>query len=435
VTDPARAVDAADLVLVRALHATPLELDEGGRLAPGLLEEVPVAEANGRAFRLRLRPGLRFADGAPLGASDLAAALARLAAADAPGAWIALPILGADAVAERRAALLAGVQVLSDREVLVTLAFPMPEWPWALAAPAAAVVSARGTGAGPFQLASLQPDGAHLVANPNHWRGRPFADALVLAGADARGAARALERGEADLVLRAEAAGAGALPTAPLTATVALLEKRRLGASLEAVRRALSELDRAELSRLYAHGPSAPMETLVPPAVLGGPSAPAPAAAAAAGALPAKLTLLVLGGAPDQRAVADRLQVKLFDRGIRVAVEAEPPLRFQARLAAGEYDAALLPVTVEALAPALAAGQVALAARGPVACRRALAELAGLAPGAAAARAAALTRALDLVPLFATGLRAVPGPGVGGAVVRADGGLDLGDLWRRGGRP
>jgi len=249
-----------------------------------------------------------------------------------------------------------------------------------------------------------------------------------------------VERGEADLVLRAEAAGAGALPTAPLSATLAVLERRRLGAGLEPVRRALAELDRAELGRLYAHGPSAPMVTLVPPAVLGAapeatPGAGGAPAAGTAGAPPARLTLLVLAGAPDQRAVADRLQVKLFDRGIKVAVEAEAAPRFQARLAAGDYDAALLPVAVQALAPSLAAGQVALVARGPVACRRALAELAGVPPGAAAVRAAGLTRALDLVPLFATGLRATPAPTLGGLSVRADGGVDAGDLWRRGGQP
>jgi peptide/nickel transport system substrate-binding protein len=431
VSDPALATDPSDLALVRALHATPLEIDAGGRLAPGLLEEVPVPEAAGRAFRLRLRAGLRFSDGTPLAAADLAASLTRLLTRDGPHAWLSLPILGADAFLSGRAATLAGVQVLSDRELLVTLAFPMPEWPWALATPAAAVVSPRGAGAGPFLLQSLDAGGARLTVNPFHWRGRAFADGLVLASGDARSAAHALPRGEADLVLRPEAApGAAAwTPTPALLATVAVVNAGRLGSGADRVRRVLGSLDRAELARQYARGPSAPMSTLVPPAVL--PAAPASAATASGAAAPARLALLALADAPDQRAAAERLQVKLFDGGVRAATELEPPVRFAARLAAGDYDVALVPVQVEALAPALAAGQVALATRGPAAARRALAELAGLAPDAAGARAAALTGSLDLVPIFATGARASAGAALEGLRVGADGGVDPGDLWRR----
>ncbi|HTN52519.1 MAG TPA: ABC transporter substrate-binding protein, partial [Anaeromyxobacter sp.] len=60
--DPARAVDPADLFLVRAVHAPLLEIDAHGALAPGLLAEVPAPEEGGWVFRLRLRPGLRFSD-------------------------------------------------------------------------------------------------------------------------------------------------------------------------------------------------------------------------------------------------------------------------------------------------------------------------------------------------------------------------------------
>jgi peptide/nickel transport system substrate-binding protein len=432
VTDPAVAADPCDLLLVRAVHATPLELDADGRLAPGLLEEIPSAEAGGRAFRLRLRAGLRFADGTPLAASDLAGTFVRVLTRDGPNAWLALPILGADAFQAGRAATLAGVQVLSERELLVTLAFPMPEWPWALAAPAAAVVSRGGAGAGPFVLQALDAGGARLTANPNHWRGRPFADRLTFTWGDARAAARALGRGEADVVFRPEAtAGAAAsAPTPPLLATFAVVNWRRLGAGAERVRRVLGALDRAELGRRYARGPSAPTATLVPQPLL----APPPSAAGTApGPAPSgpqsRLVLLAAADAPDQRAVAERLQVKLFDAGVRAAAEVEGASRFAARLAAEDYDVALVPVQIVALAPALAGGQVAQATRGPAAARRAMAELAGLAPSAAAEQAERLTRTLDLVPLFSTGVRASSGPGLQGLRVRADGGIDLGDLW------
>jgi peptide/nickel transport system substrate-binding protein len=60
-----------DLLLERAVSAPLLELDDSGGLAPGVLAEVPVSEAGGRAWRLRVRPGLSNSKGAPLGAADV----------------------------------------------------------------------------------------------------------------------------------------------------------------------------------------------------------------------------------------------------------------------------------------------------------------------------------------------------------------------------
>jgi peptide/nickel transport system substrate-binding protein len=215
---------------------------------------------------------------------------------------------------------------------------------------------------------------------------------------------------------------------------VAVVNARRLGAGAGRVQGLLGSLDRAELGRLYARGPSAPLATLVPPSVL--PPSPPPAlsplpAPSSGGAPPARLVLLAAADGPDQRAVAERLQVKLFDAGIRAAAELEGQARFASRLAAEDYDVALVAVPVLALAPSQAAGQVALATRGSAAAQRAMSELAGLAPDAAAVRAAELTRALDLVPLFATGVRASTGRSLEGLRIRADGGIDAGDLWRR----
>lgn len=442
VSDPARAEEPQDLALARALHAPLLQVDRGGLLAPGLLEEVPAPELGGRAFRLRLAPGLRFADGTPLVAADVAASLSRLLARDPPSphAWVALAIAGADAVRDGRAAAPSGLAVVSDRELLVSLAFPLPEFPWALAALPAAVISPRGAGAGPFVIAARDGREVRLSANPHHARGLPYAGEVALAGADARGAARALAAAEAELVLRPEAAGSATAPGPALLATVAAVNGPRLGAEAGAVRSALGALDRAELARLFVRGPAVALAGLVPPALLPpagadapptAPAPPAPAPSPRPGA--ARLTLLVLAGAPDQRAAADRIQVKLFDRGLRAVVEEEEAPRFQARIAAGDYDLALVRVPVLGLAPALAAGQVALATRGPAACRRALAAMAGLPPEAVRAEAAALARALDLVPLFAAGLRASAAPALQGATPGPDGTVDAGDLWLLGG--
>jgi peptide/nickel transport system substrate-binding protein len=139
--------------------------------------------------------------------------------------------------------------------------------------------------------------------------------------------------------------------------------------------------------------------------------------------------LLVRADSTDQRAAADRIQVKLFDAGVRVAVEAADAAAFAVRLAAGEYDVALVSVPVLAVRPALAAGEIAFAVRGAAAARRAMSALSGLAGDDAVAAASALGRELDLVPLFAAGVRAAASPALQGLTAGADGALDAGGLW------
>lgn len=442
-TDPALALDLPDVVAARATSGALLALDVRGELVPALLAEVPQPEVGGRAFRLRLRADAVTWTGAPITADDLAAAFARLAspATASPHAWAVLPVLGADAMLAGRAAALAGVQVVGERELLVTLAAPLPEFAHVLAALPLAI-----PGAGPFAPPpSLEPHGGAIVLAHNDRcpAGRPYLSSLALAVADGRAdpraAARALDRGDLDLVLRPEPAGPRGGPAFPATvATVAALQAGRLGSGAEAVRRALGALDRADLARRYARGPSEPMATLVPPALLPGVAAPGALALASGDAPPgfpqaSRIALLVPEGASDARAAAERIQVKLFDAGVRVAVEALPRARFEARLAAGDYDVALVPVPVLSARPSLAVAQVAYAIRGPEGFRRALDALAGLPAGEVAAAAAQLESALDLVPLFASAPRATAGPAAQGLRPDPAGGFDPGELWRLGG--
>jgi len=434
---PARAAgegaDPADLLVMRATSAPLLELDARGRLLPGALAEVPAAEGDGRVFRLRLRPGLVDAAGRRLGAADLAARLGALLSGSPPSphAFVALPIAGADAVLDGRTHTLSGVQILSATELVITLAFPLPQFPLLLAAAPAGL-----PGAGPFVLAGPALAGAplRLVRNERHHEGRPFADALELHARDARIAARLLEKGELDLVLRPEALGSRVTALPALTATVAVLNPDRLGAGTEPLRRALAAIDRAELALRFVRGPAEPLATLAPSVLL--PGAPPPAApGGTAGAPPPQVVLLADAGAADQRALAERIQVKLFDRGVRVSLDlVDGATTLRARLAAGDFDAALVPVTILAPDGALAAGQIAWATRGAAAARRVMAELAApLEPGAARAAADRLARELALVPLVASGLRASAGPALEGLVARPDGAIEGGRLWRLGG--
>jgi peptide/nickel transport system substrate-binding protein len=444
--DPALAVDPADLVLVRATAGLLLEVGRDGRLEPGLLAEVPAADAEGRVFRLRVDPLARTAAGAPVLATDVARALARLLSptSASPHAWAASAVLGADEVLAGNTELPAGLQVLSEHELLVTLSLPLPELPWILATTACAV-----PGAGPFAAPPSRPGRAvalALAANPHHPRGRPLADRLVLSAADARGAARLLERGEADGVLRPDAAGDAALPLPALTATVAGVNGARLGGASAAVRGALAALDRTALARRFVRGPAVPLATLVPPAALGGdpgaepgpaqPPPPPPSRAPTAAAAPRRarpLRLLVADGAPEARAAAERLQVLLFDAGLRAAVDSVPRAAFAARTAAGDYDVAVVSVAILAPRPAPAAAQLAHALRGAGGARRALGALAGKEGADAAAAAAALARELDLFPLVASGARATAAPRLRGLVPSGGGDVDPALLWLVGG--
>jgi peptide/nickel transport system substrate-binding protein len=421
--------EPGDLFVLGAISAPLLRLDAQGRLAPGALAEVPVPEADGRAFRLRLRPDVVDAAGRRLGAVDLAAHLAELLqrAPASPNAFVALPIAGADDVIAGRARTPSGVRVLSETELLVTLAFPLPRFPLLLATPPAGL---PGAGAFAVERAAAPGEPLRLVRNDRCFEGRPFADALEVHAREPRIAARLLEKGELDLALRPEAVGARGAALPALSVTVAVVNGDRLGAAAEPLRRALASLDRAELARRFVRGAAEPLATLVPPALLPG-APPPPPPAGRAGAPPPRVALLVNAGAADQRALAERIQVKLYDRGVGASIElVEGETRLLARLARRDFDVALVPVTVLAADAALAAGQIAWVARGADAGRRVTAQLAALGadPAAVVAAADRLAAELGIVPLVATGLRVSASPSLEGLVVRPDGAVDAGGL-------
>jgi hypothetical protein len=423
--DPALAREHQDAFLARALHATPLTFAaRGAALAPGLLAAVPEPQQGGRVFQLTLREGLRFSDGSPLLARDVAASLARLLRPEtgSPHGWVTVAVQGAEEVLDGRAASLSGVRVLYDRELLVTLSFPFPAWPSALAALPAAVVSAAGAGAGPFRREGRD----RLVANDLHWRGRPYPDALALSAPDPRAVARGLDEGTIDLSLRPEPA-VGGQPLQPLTLAYAAVNGRRLGAGAPAVRRVLGTLDRKDLVHRFVRAPAEPLTGLLPDELL--PAAPA-AAPPTGGAGPARVALLVPGWLADARAVGERLQVRLFDAGLHPALESLDQARYAARLVAGDYDVALVLVPLLADHPTLAAGQVAQAVAGARAARRAEQLLEGAGPEGPAAAAEALRAELDLWPLYRAATRVRVAPGAGRADPSNDGAIDPGDLWR-----
>ncbi len=426
--DPARASSMPELAAARAAHATLLEVDERGALRPSLLATLPESGDGGRSFRLRLAPALRFQDGAPVTAADVAATLSRLGSPWAAHGWVAAPIRGFDAVREGRARSLAGIEILSDSELRIELAYPFPGFPYALAALPAAVVhvgpGGEIAGAGPFRPTGSGGASLRMVAFDGCSAGRPFTDALVLAVADPRGAARALARGEADVVLRPEPQAGAPAGEPSLDEVVVAVVSRRLGALAEPTLGALAALDRAELTRLV-RGPARPLAALLPPPLLTGhPPAPRPR-----GPLPPRLGLLLPAEAGAPREAAERIQVKLYDRGVRVAIESLPRAAFASRVAAGDFDAALVPMWLVTRAPALALAQVAWALGGPGRGADALARAARADSSTLPALAGALEEELLAVPLYATGFRLDARPEVQGLSRADDGTWAVGDAW------
>lgn len=429
ISDPARARELPDRWLAGALHEPLLRATPAG-LAPGLLEAVPAPLRDGRVFNLTLREGLRFSDGSRLGAPNVVDLFESLLspAHGSPHAWVAVAIQGADEVLAGRARVPSGLRVLSERELQVTLAFPFPGWPAALATLPASVVSGLGHGAGPFRREGIGEDehAGRLVANAHHWRGRPYADALTFSAPDPRTGARALEAGQLDLLVRPEAGAPGG-DLGARTLVYAAVNGRRLGAGAAAVRRVLAGLDRAELVRRFVRAAARPLDGLLPPGLE---DAGVPPPALPPGPAPARLVVIAPGWQADPRAVAERLQVRLSDAAMKAALEPLQPAAYAARLAGGDWDVALLAVPLQSLEPTLVAGQVAQALGGPRAAQRAERALAGAPPGQVAAAAEALRLELDLWPLFEAGHRLAWRPGVHAGPFTGDGALDLGDAWR-----
>jgi hypothetical protein len=122
--------------------------------------------------------------------------------------------------------------------------------------------------------------------------------------------------------------------------------------------------------------------------------------------------------------------VKLFDRGVKVAVEAVPAEVFAVRAQRKDYDLALLEVPLQTVTPVPAALQAAFALDGPATALESLAALGTADRGALPAHLASLEERLDAVPLFAAALRVSARPGaVQGLLPGADGGIDFGDVW------
>lgn len=407
--DPLLADSPIDAALLGMVSRSICSLDGPHRVRPTLAREI--SRTAPLRLRVALRPHLTFASGAPVAPTDLAASWSRPSLPGAPSPYRALlfPLR-----AQRRIS----ASMESSHAIDLELAFPWPDLEASLCHPSLAIAPAsspRSAGIGPYIPART---GGMYEANLAFPAGRPYPDRALVSFADERGVARLLELKQADVALgQGETQLFGS--ASALYATYLVFQPDRVGSQFRQAFEA--SIDRSDLTRLFVRGPSLPMTALLPPALMPQQSQNRPSAPAISSAR--EISLAFDRSVPDQRAVAERIQVKLHDLKYKIALR--PVARSQLRTlwATGEYDlilhALLLPPTP---APALAVAIDGAGRHDLLASE--LPPLGAIADdaardAAARERAKILERTLPSIPLYVQALGATLSPAVVG--LHADG--------------
>jgi len=199
--EPMSALEGATPLVARQVFDTLVAYRDGSTdVAPALAVRWSVSR-DGLVWSFTLREGVRFHDGVPLTAAEVAASFARHLAepAQRPPVWSAL-LRGAPGVVRE-------VRATDARTVQFVLAQPYAPLVTVLAHPgfgvARAVPGADGgvrlVGSGPYRPVESSPGRLVLEAVAGHWNGTPRADRLVVLEvgtddhAEAEFAARALD--------------------------------------------------------------------------------------------------------------------------------------------------------------------------------------------------------------------------------------------------
>ena len=164
---------------------------DGTRIVPWIASEV-LTESDGKRYRFRLRPGIRFHDGRRLTTRDVRSSWERLLATKTVNRWLLSPIRGARQIIDGAATDLEGFHIVSPTEFFIDLEKPVAFFP-AVISYAPTAILPEGTGAvgataeegavgtGPFRIVSFEPGlRLELERNPTYWReGYPRLDGVV----------------------------------------------------------------------------------------------------------------------------------------------------------------------------------------------------------------------------------------------------------------
>ncbi len=98
---------------------------EGTQVVPGLAQDMPEISADGKTYKLKLRPNMKYSDGTPIKASDFAYGIQRLFKADSGGSVFFDVIVGATDYAEGKAQNISGIKTDDNTgDIAITLTEP-----------------------------------------------------------------------------------------------------------------------------------------------------------------------------------------------------------------------------------------------------------------------------------------------------------------------
>jgi peptide/nickel transport system substrate-binding protein len=273
-------------------------LEAGARPYPEGAASYPAVSRNGKSYTFRVKPGLRFSTGAPLTASNYAAAVNRDLdpATKSPGADYLTDVVGAAAVARGTASRASGVTVSGNR-LVIRLEKPNPDLVFRLAMPffcpvpvdlphdPAAVDAIPASG--PYYVAAHRPNEEIDLARNRFYRGQRLhrPDRIVFTiGGDPEEAFREVEQGRIDLTAgeppgpelpqlsRRYRVNHSRLFTVPFLATnsLSLNSGRPLFRNNPGLRKAVNfAVDRRALARTLGAFHGAPTDQLLPPVAAG----------------------------------------------------------------------------------------------------------------------------------------------------------------------
>jgi peptide/nickel transport system substrate-binding protein len=180
--EPTAALDGAVPLIARQVFDTLVAFREGSTdVEPALATRWAVSK-DGLTWTFWLREGVKFADGAPLTAGEVAASFGRGLKADPaapPPGWAGL-LRGVPGVIK-------DVRAVDSRTVQFVLVQPYAPLLTVLAHPALAIArsasplegTVRLVGTGPYRVVDASPGRMALEAVPGHWGGPPRAERIV----------------------------------------------------------------------------------------------------------------------------------------------------------------------------------------------------------------------------------------------------------------
>jgi peptide/nickel transport system substrate-binding protein len=180
--EPTAALDGAVPLIARQVFDTLVAFREGSTdVEPALATRWAVSK-DGLTWTFWLREGVKFADGAPLTAGEVAASFGRGLKADPaapPPGWAGL-LRGVPGVIK-------DVRAVDSRTVQFLLVQPYAPLLTVLAHPALAIArsasplegTVRLVGTGPYRVVDASPGRMALEAVPGHWGGPPRAERIV----------------------------------------------------------------------------------------------------------------------------------------------------------------------------------------------------------------------------------------------------------------